>query len=136
MLVLHAACSAPFGYTLAPATDVIGNDVTCSRVGTSSPGDLAKLCKATSGCIAFNVFTATDGAIGYCLKSARSPLSDLSTGAMKGTCQGTYMGAQNAVACLGCTGGTTLAMCLRCMSGVPAPLTAVLPLRAPSARAR
>ena len=72
--------------------DVIGNDIICSPLGTSSPGDVAKLCQSTIGCVAFNVFLATDGAIKYCLKSARTPLSDLSTGAMKGTCQGTYIG--------------------------------------------
>ena len=74
--------------------DVFGNDITCTPLGTSSPGDVAKLCQSTSGCVAFNIFLATDGAIKYCLKNARSPLSDLSTTYMKGTCQGFYTGAQ------------------------------------------
>ena len=113
---LCTACSAPFGYTLATGMDVAGNDIACNPLGTNSTGDLAKICQTTSGCVAFNVFLTTDGTIKSCLKNARTPLSDQSTTYMKGACQGIfYTGAHNAVACLGCTGGIWLAMCLRRM---------------------
>ena len=85
--------------------DVAGSDIACKPLGTNSTADLARLCQNTTGCVAFNVFLTTDGTIKYCLKSARTPLSDQSTTYMKGTCQGIYTGAHKAVACLGYTDG-------------------------------
>ena len=73
--------------------DVVGNDIACNPLGTNSPGDLAKLCQTTSGCVAFNVFQPLGGVPTFCLKTARTPLSDQSTTWMKGTCQGFYTGA-------------------------------------------
>ena len=71
--------------------DVPGNDITCNPLGTNSPDDLAKLCQAASGCVAFNVFQGPGGVVSYCLKTVRSPLSDQSTTWMKGSCQGFFL---------------------------------------------
>ena len=75
--------------------DVVGNDIACTPLGTNSTGDVAKLCQNTTGCVAFNIFSrSSDGVSMYCLKNARTPLSDQSTTYMKGACQGVYTGAQ------------------------------------------
>jgi hypothetical protein len=72
--------------------DVFGNDISCNPMGTNTLGDLAKLCQATSGCVAFNVWQPPGGVLNYCLKTSRSATVDLSTSSMKGACLGTYTG--------------------------------------------
>ena len=93
-LVTRAGCSAPSGYSLATGMDVVGNDIACTPLGTNSTADLARVCQTTSGCVAFNVFQPAGGVPTYCLKNARTPLSDQSMTWMKGACQGIYTGAQ------------------------------------------
>jgi hypothetical protein len=98
-LVAHAACPTPSGFTLAPGMDVVGNDIACNPLGTNTPGDLASRCQATAGCVAFNIHQQPGGVPNYCLKSARSPVSDQSTTWMKGACQGIYTGARRSRGC-------------------------------------
>jgi hypothetical protein len=95
--VAAAACPTPAGYTLAAGLDMFGNDIICTELGTNSTDDLARLCQATSGCVAFNVWTQQpEGVVSYCLKHNRTALSDQSTTYMTGACQGVYTGAQRA----------------------------------------
>jgi hypothetical protein len=105
ILAAHAACPTPAGYTLAAGMDMPGNDITCDLLGPGSPDDLARLCHATTGCVAFNFYTRpADGLVRYCLKHTRTALSDQSITYMKGACQGVYTGAQ-------CLAGLKRAVC-------------------------
>jgi hypothetical protein len=90
-----AACPTPAGYTLAAGMDMFGNDIkTCNPLGTNSTDDLARLCRTTSGCVAFDVWREPGGVESYCLKHTLTALSNESTTYMKGACQGIYTGAQ------------------------------------------
>ncbi|GIL85750.1 hypothetical protein Vretimale_13223 [Volvox reticuliferus] len=83
----------PEGYTFRAQQDVLGSDIYCAAVGNKTLHDLSGLCSATSGCTAFNVWSAPGGPWHFCLKSefANTKFADLSKGFMSNRCQGIYV---------------------------------------------
>jgi hypothetical protein len=109
--------------------DVVGNDIACNPLGTNTPGDLASRCQATAGCVAFNIHQQPGGVPNYCLKSARSPVSDQKATWMKGSCQGIYTGAQRVRCCGPCLQTAS------CVNGPPVAPQCTHSTRRPSRRA-
>ncbi len=72
--------------------DVLGSTIgACPAVGIQTLGQLAELCYATPGCLAFTLFQRPgQPAVRYCLKAATSPFKNQAADYMRDPCQGFF----------------------------------------------